>query len=126
MLLLDTDVLIDYLRDRGEAVRYFEGLLAPTATSAVTVAELYAGVRNAEEEAAVESLLSTLHIFEIDAAIAKRAGLFRRKYLRSHQVEIPDALIAATSAVHEAQLVTLNRRHYPMLPRVLVPYRKSA
>ena len=44
-LLIDTDVLIDYLRDHAEAVSYLESLTEPLLISVITVAELYAGVR---------------------------------------------------------------------------------
>lgn len=40
-LLIDTDVLIDYLREQPEAVTYIEGLTEPLLMSAITVAELY-------------------------------------------------------------------------------------
>lgn len=38
-LLLDTDVLIDYLRGRAEAVAYLERLTTALLISAITVAE---------------------------------------------------------------------------------------
>ena len=41
ILLLDTDVLIDYLRNRIEAVNYLENLIEIPLVSSVTVAELY-------------------------------------------------------------------------------------
>jgi predicted nucleic acid-binding protein len=40
-LLFDTDVLIDYLRGRTEAVDYIDNLSAPLFVSVITVAELY-------------------------------------------------------------------------------------
>ena len=42
-LLIDTDVLIDYLRDYPEAIRYVEACQERLLISVVTVAELYAG-----------------------------------------------------------------------------------
>jgi predicted nucleic acid-binding protein len=60
----------------------------------------------------------------VDAAIAVRGGLFRRDYAKSHGVGIADALIAATAEVAGATLVTLNRKHFPMLASVVVPYQK--
>ena len=39
-LLIDTDVLIDYLRDQPEAVSYLESLTEQILISAITVAEL--------------------------------------------------------------------------------------
>ena len=55
---------------------------------------------------------------------AVRGGLFRRDYGKSHGVGLADALIAATAELAQATLVTLNAKHFPMLPTVLVPYQK--
>jgi hypothetical protein len=44
-LLIDTDRLIDDLRDRPEAVTFLEGADQPLATTAVAVPELYVCVR---------------------------------------------------------------------------------
>ena len=35
------------------------------------------------------------------------------QYAKSHGMELGDALIAATAAVHKVELWTRNRRHYP-------------
>jgi predicted nucleic acid-binding protein len=48
-LVVDTDVLIDYLRDQPQAVVFLEGTEQPLAISAITVAELHANVRDGEE-----------------------------------------------------------------------------
>jgi hypothetical protein len=50
-LLLDTDVLIDYLRGNPKAIAYLESQTAHLQIAAVTVAELYAGVRDGKERA---------------------------------------------------------------------------
>jgi predicted nucleic acid-binding protein len=60
----------------------------------------------------------------VDKGIAIQAGLLRRQYRLSHLPELPDMLIAATALVHNATLVTLNSKHFSMLPDVLVPYQK--
>ena len=123
MVLLDSDILIDYLRGLSAARNYFKSVDA-AAISVVSVTELVSGARNDEEEAAINELFSTMHIVGVDEKIAREAGRLRRQFLRSHNVETADALIAATSILHRLQMVTLNRRHYPMLADVLVPYRK--
>ena len=56
VFLIDTDVLIDYLRGRPEAVVYLESLTDRLLISAITVAELYAGVREGVERYALESI----------------------------------------------------------------------
>ncbi|MGD2294544.1 MAG: hypothetical protein PVF22_01745 [Candidatus Aminicenantes bacterium] len=45
-----------------------------------------------------------------------------RKYGKSHNVDLIDALIAATAEAYSMTLVTLNIKHYPMLRKVTVPY----
>lgn len=124
-LFVDTDVLIDYLRDRQEAVDYLESRREPLLTSAIVVAELYAGVRDGDERAALEALLQAFEIVPIDAQIAERGGLWRRDYAPTHGVGLADALIAATVDQSNASLVTLNDKHFPMLRGVVVPYAKS-
>ena len=50
----------------------------------------------------------------IDLRIGQRAGDYLRQYSKSHHVELGDALIAATAAVHKLDLWTRSRRHFPM------------
>jgi predicted nucleic acid-binding protein len=123
-LLIDTDVLIDYLRGQAQAVAYLEDRAETLLVSAITVAELFAGVREGKERTALSAFLSAFEVVAVDAVIAERAGLFRRDYGRSHSTGLADALIAATAGHVQAQLVTLNRKHFPMLSDVHVPYSK--
>ena len=121
-LLLDTCVLIDYLRNRPAAIDFLHRMQERAAVSVITTAELYAGVRDQAEQTRVDAVLTRLLIRDVDLAIARLAGRFRREYRQSHGVAIPDALIAATAEVHGARLVTRNARHFPMLAHLLVPY----
>jgi predicted nucleic acid-binding protein len=123
-LLIDTDVLIDYLRDRPESVTYLEGLTPPLSVSAITVAELYAGVRDGLERAALDLFVDSFQVFAIDEAIAIRAGIIRRDFKR-YGTGLADAIIAATAEIQQTELVTLNGKHFQMLKNVLIPYRKS-
>jgi len=126
-LLLDTDVLIDYLRGVPEAVTYLESRKEVFLISAVTVGELYAGVREGREgreRKALDAFMGAFEIVVLDASLAERGGLLRRDYGKSHGTGLADALIAASAERQEAVLVTLNRKHFPMLRDVLVPYEK--
>jgi hypothetical protein len=123
-LLIDTDVLIDYLRDRAESVTYLESLTSPFSVSAVTVAELYAGVRDGAERAVLDRFIDSFQVVAVDKAIAIRAGIIRRDFGRSHGTGLADAIIAATAEAQQAKLVTLNSKHFQMLQDVVVPYRK--
>lgn len=121
-LLIDTDVLIDYLRGKAEAVAFIDGLADPFAASVVTVAELFAGVREGAERSQLEAFVSAIDVIEIDAAIAEQGGLFRRDFRKSHATGLADALIAATAELRGLTLITLNTKHFPMLSSATAPY----
>ncbi len=125
VLLIDTDVIIDYLRGHPDAIAYVESLASPVLICAVTVAELYAGVREGEERRALEAFLSAFEIVPVDKEAAVNGGLHRRDYGKSHNVELPDALVAAAAQTREATLVTLNKKHFPMMKKIIVPYTKG-
>ena len=124
-LLIDSDVLIDYLRGHPAAISYLENLTERQIVSVMTVAELYTGIREGNERQALEELLKTFEIIPVTEKTAIIGGLFRRTFLKSHGVGIADAVIAATAEVESATLATLNKKHFPMLSKVIVPYRKS-
>lgn len=123
-LLIDTDVLVDYLREFPPAVEYLESRTEDLSTSVLVVSELYAGVRDGTERAALGSVLSLFEVIPLDVELAERGGILRRDYGPRHGTGLADALIAATSQRTGADLVTLNAKHFPMLPNVIVPYRK--
>ena len=124
-ILVDTDVCIDYLRGRPQTVHWLEEVAGPLLVSAVTVAELFARVRDGAERGQLEEFLRAFAVVPVDEHIAKQGGLFRRDYRKSHGTGLADALIAAAAEISGATLATLNDTHFPMLGRVLVPYRKN-
>jgi predicted nucleic acid-binding protein len=50
--------------------------------------------------------------------------LFKRDYGKSHGVGLADAIIAATCEAENADLKTLNVKHYPMIEGLIPAYRK--
>ena len=124
-VLLDTDVLIDYLRGLPAAVEFLEGLEDSLMISSMTVAELYAGVREGEERQVLDLFSRAFEIIPIDDEIARQGGLYRRDYQASHNTGLADGLIAATAERKKAKFVTLNASHYPMLANLKIPYRKQ-
>ncbi len=124
-MLVDTDVLIDFLRGLPPAQAFVSNLPDQTYVSAITVAELHVGIRDGKERAVLTEFLDTLETITLDAELAAEGGLLRRDFGKSHGVGLNDALIAATAIKNRLQLVTLNEKHYPMVKNLLVPYKKS-
>ncbi len=125
-LLIDTDVVIDYLRGTSVAIKYLQAQNADNLfLSAVTVAELYAGVREGKERNLLITFCDSFNVIPMSSEVAIQGGLWRRDYGKSYGTGLVDAIIAATAQIHKLSLVTLNKKHYPMLSKVSVPYSKS-
>ena len=113
--LLDTDIVIDFLRRRDYARKLLEnwageGLLA---ISTLTHLEIYQRMKPGEEKA-TNVFLDGLIPVELDVPIARRAGRMLGE-LRSKGVTIGmgDAIIAATALQVSVPLLTNNVHHYP-------------
>lgn len=124
-LLVDADVLIDYLRGLRVAVDFIADNATRVILSAITVAELYGGVKGRDEEAVLEQLVSLYRVLPITTSIARRSGLFKRDFGKSHGIGLADAIVAATALAEPAELATLNVRHYPMLKGLRPAYLKK-
>lgn len=113
-VLVDTDVLINFLRGKDKAREFFLSEAAESVVycSVITVAELHAGMLP-HEAYKTESLLDGLHIVEVTREIAEKAGSYKRA-IKRQQIELMDCLIAATAHATSAVLATGNAKHYPM------------
>jgi predicted nucleic acid-binding protein len=117
--LLDTSVAIDHLRGSPPAVDLLSGLIEAEESllaSEVVRFELLAGVREKEVEA-LEQFLSALSWVPVGEEVARAAGSFAQRHRRAHSGGIDDAdyLIAATALLLDAELLTTNVRHFPMI-----------
>ena len=122
--LLDTDVLVDFLRGHSKAVAFVNARSTRIILSSIVVAELYAGVRGDKEQAALEDLVSLFRVVPVSGEIAKTGGLYKRDYGKSHRVGLADAILAASAEAENAELKTLNTKHYPMLKGLRPAYTK--
>lgn len=121
--LLDTDVMIDFFRGRDEAADFLQRNISSLILSVVSITELYAGVRDSEKTHLEQTLLF-LEMIQVTQPIAKLGGLILNQYHKSHGIELPDALIAATAVQKGYTLVSLNKKHFPMIDNLVVPYQK--
>jgi hypothetical protein len=123
-LLVDTDVLIDFLRGDTQAVSFVNANSSRIILSSIVVAELYAGVKGEPELTVLENFVSLFPVIPVSSDIAKAGGLYRRDYGKSHGVGLADAIIAATCQAENAKLKTLNIKHYPMIAGLKPTYKK--
>lgn len=121
---LDTNVLIDVVRDRPPATHLLASLPEDAELWSVTVvrAELIAGAR-AGDGPFIDAVLRDMHWLDIDPLLADLAGRMAAFYRASHPgIDIVDYLIAAGARLLDASLLTLNVKHFPMFPDVEPAY----
>jgi len=113
-VLVDTDILINFLRGRDAAKNFLLSKIedGPILCSVITVAEIFAGMRP-QEEARTRALLDSLELVDVSRPVAEKAGRYKNG-VTSHYLELDDCLIAATAYIHQAELATGNIKHYPM------------
>jgi predicted nucleic acid-binding protein len=123
--LLDTTVAVDHLRGDQAAVDLLRELVEndeTLAASEVVRFELVAGVRD-DELPALEQFFSAVSWVAVGEDVARAAGELARKHRGAPSgIDDADYLIAATALLLEAELLTTNVRHFPMLPGLRPPY----
>jgi predicted nucleic acid-binding protein len=128
MLLLDTDVMIDLLRQYPPAVAWLDSVGdEEIALPGFVVMELIQGCRNKQEQDKIEAALAPYRVVwpsptTCDAALS----VFARYYL-SHNLGILDALMAQIAVALHEPLHTFNQKHYVAVPHLttIQPYEKD-
>ncbi len=116
MLLIDTDVLIWYMRGNQKAYDTIDNLKG-FSISVITYMELVQGMKNKKE---LNSLRQALHewncqLVYISQEISSKAMFFIEQHFLSHSIEIADALIGASAITYGLPLITGNEKHYKVL-----------
>jgi predicted nucleic acid-binding protein len=119
-MLIDTDVLIWYMRGNTNASQEITGQPG-FVLSVVTYMELVQGMRNKNEFHELQKALKSwkARILPINEAISEKAKSYVEQYFLSHALELADALIAATAVIHNLPILTGNDKHYTMISELV-------
>jgi predicted nucleic acid-binding protein len=111
--LLDTDVMVDLMRDYAPAVAWLDSLhdTAPRIPGFV-VMELVIGCRNRREMIDLQGRLKDFEICWPTERDCNRAWADFPDAFLGHGLGVIDALIAATAVGRRATLCTFNVRHF--------------
>ena len=118
-MLIDTDVLIWYMRGNSKAFdeiekhKYFS-------ISVVTYMELVQGMRNKQELTSLRKALKSWNckIIYITEEISSKAMFYVEQHYLSHSMQIADALIGATAASYGVPLSTGNDKYYKVVKEI--------
>ncbi len=113
----DTNILIDWLRARPEAIAELS-LYARQRISRIVWTEILAG-EPIETRDHIRQLIAPFEIVELDGRIAAAAAEIRYRM----RMKLLDSMILATSQVNGAVLITRNTKDFPAdMPGIRVPY----
>jgi len=120
---LDTNVLIDFLRNREPGASAVEKVVKEAAcfVTAVTVYELLFGVARARKKIGEDALLGVMSVLPFDGGVAREAASLHASLVQANQdIGVKDVFIAATCLVHDIPVLTSNVRHFSRVPDLQV------
>ena len=112
MIVLDTNVLIEILKDNQSTIEKVQSFNCSLAISSITVMELFYGALNKAEVKKLEKFVALFEIIDINEAISRQSTTLIKTYAKSHNLDIPDGLIASTALVLDAPLFTYNLKDF--------------
>ncbi len=119
MILCDTNILIEVYRDNAKIIETLKQIGQDNiAISDVTCAELLYGARDKKELQIIRKDLNKLIILPIQSSISNLAVELVEKYALSHNLSLPDALIASTAIIHNIEIYTLNIKDFKFIKSV--------
>jgi len=121
MYLVDSDVLINFLKGEKQAVKTIKKLQNESLyVSIISVGEIFEGlleVKNKKKLTQFKELLETVIIVNVDLPIIERFALIRKSLrLKGQLIDNFDLLIAVTCLTHNLILITNNISHFKRIP----------
>lgn len=117
-ILLDSDVIIDILRNFRKTIEVVERLFEKSElyVSGITEAEVLAGeeLTNENKKEIVMELLSRFEKFNPNNEALKLSGEFKRRY----KISLLDCIIAATAYVIKAELFSKNLKDFEKIEEI--------
>jgi len=118
--IIDTDLLIDLLRNQKQAATFIAGLEIKNyvlATTAINIFELHRGAHKSQESEknlqAINVLVSRLSILPLTSKAAQKAGHIYAQLERDGQpIGLRDTFIAAIALTRECSIATRNQAHF--------------
>lgn len=127
MILLDTDIMIDILRDYPPAVQWMQSLSDEAiALPGFVVMELIQGCETKRELANLRRKLLPFKIYWLETDDCNRAVEIFSRYHLSHHIGIIDVMIGQLAVSLKIPLYSFNKKHYLPITslQIVQPYQK--
>lgn len=123
-MLLDSDILIDYLRGIEKSRLFLENSKHKFHISVITKFEIISGATNKNDIIKLEGFLSNFIVLPITNSIIANAYEIFKKYHLINKLGILDSIIASTAENYRLPLCSRNQKHYRLIREIklVVPY----
>ncbi|MBE0493014.1 MAG: type II toxin-antitoxin system VapC family toxin [Thiomicrospira sp.] len=120
MICLDTNVLIEILKNNPQTLDKLKQFNTGFAISSITAMELLYGALDKKELQQLQAFIEKFQIIHIDQVTSEQATALITSYAKSHTLDIPDALIAATCLTRKLPLFTYNLKDFRFIPGLVI------
>jgi len=118
--IIDTDILIDLLRNQQQTAAFIAELEKNNyilATTAINIFELHHGAHKSQESEknlqAINTLVSRLSILALTSKAAEKAGhIYSQLEQQGQPIGLRDTFIAAIAITREYSVTTRNQAHF--------------
>jgi predicted nucleic acid-binding protein len=117
--MCDTNIFINWFNNDKKTIDKLNQIgLDRIAVSVITVMELIQGVDNKEQLQQLKKKIKHYAIVDFTKEVSELSLQLMANYKLSHNLQIPDAIIAATSVIYKIPLFTYNLKDFKYIPKI--------
>ncbi len=127
MVCLDSDIIIDFLKEKEHAVKIIKKLQDNhhlLSTTSVNTFELYKGIIKNQDTKSIDSLdrlLNNLKIYNFDLSSSKKAAdIFENLKLKGEIIDLADIMIASIALANNETLLTNNKKYFQRINELAI------
>ena len=118
-VILDTNILIEILKNNEETIKEIEKYNTHH-ISIISAMELFYGAFNKNELIKLNKFVELFNIIPLDQQISYLAKDLVYQYSKSHTLDIPDSLIAATALKMQLPLLSYNKKDFRYIDNLVL------
>jgi predicted nucleic acid-binding protein len=120
-IMCDTNIFINWFNNDEKTILKLKHIgLERLAISVITVMELIQGVDNKEQLQKFKKKIKHYTIVNFTKEVSELSLQLIMDYKLSHNLQIPDAIIAATSVIYGIPLFTYNLKDFKYIPEIQI------
>ncbi len=119
LVICDTNIFISLFKGFPGTISELESIGEKNVLiSSVSVMELYRGMETKKELKAMENKIKQYNIVHFNESVSHKAVELIQQFKLSHNLQIPDAIIAAMCVVYDIPVFTYNKKDFKYIPGI--------